>query len=64
MATDLMKNKIRDECKRRLALNEESITNGLLTKEQVLRPYLDSISHGWGWKIRVELEHEFGFDEK
>jgi len=55
-----MKETIRAQCQRALDLNKDALENGSLTKSQVLGSLLASISHGRGWKIRVELEHEFG----
>ena len=56
---DLMKEKVRSQCERAIELSKEAITAGYIDVKSVIKPILDSISHGWGWKVRVELEREF-----
>ena len=56
---DMMKDKIRSQCERAIELNQQSLASGSLDVKRVITPILASISHGRGWKIRIELEKEF-----
>jgi len=57
---DYIKDTVRRQCQQAIELNKAAIAAGTSSVKDTITPILDSISHGRGWKVRVELEVEFG----
>lgn len=57
------KDAVWSKCLSTIKLSSQSIHSGYLSVSDVISPILHSICHGYGWKIFVELEREFGINQ-